>query len=391
MRRPASPSERTVAVTEQFAERVVRFERPARCYTLLTDAGGTFLGVGADGELGSFEVADDRVVWDGRDGNIRHVATGRSLPVSDGAVTAMGRPFTLSHGPEKLPSEYLRSLEDDGWVCLTSILAPEVVDGMRRVACTDEYADRSRDTARGAICQDIAVARAAAEPVSLWLIREYMGTPDICMAHAPGLAVLGRDDGERRVQGWHSDYPYHWGLPAPGQVPAQPGATRLGVQRNVCVSDFTKEGGATAFKLGSHARNHGPPDEWGTAALHARADYRALHGLPYNGPDADIVEAPGGSIILYDARTWHRAGINRTDKRRAAMLQAMVPMFVMPKVDMGAAYKQFAASEVYGQITSRERRELEALLVRRLPGPPLHGALAADRELAALVQEDARP
>ena len=158
------------------------------------------------------------------------------------------------------------------------------------------------------------------------------------------------------------------------------------MQRNVCVSDFTKVGGATAFKLGSHARNQGPPDEWGTAALHARADYRARHGLPYNGPDADIVEAPGGSIILYDARTWHRAGINRTDNRRAAMLQAMVPMYVMPKADMGAAYKQFAASEVYAEITPRERRELEALLVRRLPGPPLHGALAADRELASLVQ-----
>ncbi|MYD96079.1 MAG: hypothetical protein F4X98_01665 [Gammaproteobacteria bacterium] len=373
---------------EQFAERVVGFDRPTQFHTLLIDAQGALLGIGLDGELGSFEVADDRVVWDSQRGSVTHVVTGRTLGVSNGSVTAMGRSFALSHGPEKLPSEYLQLLEDDGWVCLTCILAPEVVDGLRRVACTDEYTDRPRDTTRGAICQDIAVAQAAAEPVSLWVIREYMGTADICMAHAPGMAILAKDDGKRRVQGWHSDYPYHWGVPAPGQVPAQPGSTRLGVQRNVCVSDFTKVGGATAFKLGSHATNQGPPDEWGTAALHAKADYRAQHGLPYNGPDADIVEAPGGSIILYDARTWHRAGINRTDNRRAAMLQAMVPMYVMPKVDMGAAYKQFAASEVYGQITSRERRELEALLVRRLPGPPLHGALATDRELAALVQDE---
>lgn len=374
---------------EHFAERVVGFDRPTRFHTLLIDAQGALLGIGPDGELGSFEVADDQVVWDSQHGSVTHVVTGRKLEVSNGSVAAMGRSFALSHGPEKLPSEYLRSLEDDGWVCLTCILAPEVVDGLRRVACTDEYADRPRDTTRGAICQDIAVAQAAAEPVSLWVIREYMGTADICMAHAPGLAILAKDDGKRRVQGWHSDYPYHWGVPAPGQVPAQPGSTRLGVQRNVCVSDFTKVGGATAFKLGSHAANQGPPDEWGTAALHALADYRAQHGLPYNGPDADIVEAPGGSIILYDARTWHRAGINRTDNRRAAMLQAMVPMYVMPKSDMGAAYKQFAASEVHGQITPRERRELEALLVRRLPGPPLHGALATDSELAALVQDEA--
>ena len=208
------------------------------------------------------------------------------------------------------------------------------------------------------------------------------------MAHSPGMAVLTKDDGKRPVQGWHADYPYHWGVPAPAQVPAQPGASRLGVQRNVCVSDFTKVGGATAFKLGSHARNVGPPEDWGTAARYASRSYRAEHGLPYNGPDADIVEAPGGSIILYDARTWHRAGVNRTDNKRAAMLQAMVPMYVMPKVDMSAAYKQFAASQVYRDITQRERTELEALLVRRLPGPPLHGALGTDPELVALVRKE---
>ncbi|MCZ6616657.1 MAG: hypothetical protein O7E57_00885 [Gammaproteobacteria bacterium] len=57
------------------------------------------------------------------------------------------------------------------------------------------------------------------------------------------------------------------------------------------------------------------------------------HGLPDNGPDADIVEAPAGSIILYDARTWHRAGVNRTGEKRAAMLQAITPMYLMPFTD----------------------------------------------------------
>ena len=69
------------------------------------------------------------------------------------------------------------------------------------------------------------------------------------------------------------------------------------------------------------------------------------------------------------------------------MLQAMVPMYVMPKVDMSAAYKQFAGSEVHQNITERERIELEALLVRRLPGPPMHGALGTDPELVALVRK----
>ena len=136
-------------MNEPFAERVVGFDRPTRFHTLLIDAQGAFLGIGPDGELGSFDNADDRVVWDGQPGSVRHAVTERSLPVADGSVTALGRRFALSHGPEKLPSEYLRLLEDEGWVCLTCILAPDVVDGMRRVACTDEYADRPRDTTRG--------------------------------------------------------------------------------------------------------------------------------------------------------------------------------------------------------------------------------------------------
>ena len=374
-------------MVEQFAERVVGFERPEHFHTLLIDPDGKFLGIGDDGEPAGFAVADDKVIWDRCDGEVRHTATGRSLPIDGGTVEVEGGRFAVSHGPEKLPSEYLRIFEDNGWVCLTSILSDEVVDGLRRVACTDQHADLEPDRSRVAISQHIAVAQTAAEPVSLWLIREYMGTQDISMAHSPGMAVLTRDDGKRPVQGWHCDYPYHWGVPAPGQVPVQPGASRLGVQRNVCVSDFTKVGGATAFKLGSHARNEGPPEDWGTTARYASRSYRAEHGLPYNGPDADIVEAPGGSIIIYDSRTWHRAGVNRTDNKRAAMLQAMVPMYVMPKVDMSAAYKQFAASEVHQKITERERIELEALLVRRLPGPPMHGALGTDPELVALVRK----
>ena len=245
-------------MAEQFAERAVTYERPERFHTLLRGGDGTFLGIGGDGKLASSAVADDQVVWDRYDGEVRHAATGRTLPVVDGTVGVNGERFAVSHGPELLPSEYLRFFEDNGWVCLTCVLSDQIVDGLRRVACTDQYADREPDRSRVAISQHVAVAQTAAEPISLWLIREYMGTPDISMAHAPAMAVLTKDDGKRPVQGWHSDYPYHWGLPAPGQVPVQPGASRLGVQRNVCVSDFTKVRGATAFKLGSHAKNEVP-------------------------------------------------------------------------------------------------------------------------------------
>ena len=382
-------------------ETIVRVPLPERHYRLILAPDGRFLGV--DG--GSFAIladGDDRIIWaDAGDGRYRHVATGKEVVArstngdtsvhleADGrAVSAEGDeavPFTVAHGPEKLPSEYLETMRANGWVCLTSILAPEIVERLEIVAGTDRHESEPRQPG-SALSADTAVARTAAEPVSLWLTRAYMKTPDIRLAHTPGMAVLGTDDGKRNVQGWHSDYPYHWGVPADGLVPTPTGETVLGVQRNVCISDFTRERGATVFKLGSHARDHGPPTEWGTAALHAKPGYRAAHGLPYGGPEADIVEAPGGSIILYDARTWHRAGVNRTPHKRAAMLQAMTPMYVMPKNDTSADYRDFIASAAYGGLTDRERDEMRRLMVHEFIGPGGRYAITADRELTKLTR-----
>lgn len=370
---------------ELFAERAVRVAPAEQHYALLVGGDGRFLGCdGGDesGALGVFSAADDTVVWQPVDGGFRHVASGRVLKrdAGDGSVCAHGKRFRPVHGPEKLPSEYLRLLRAQGWTCMTSILAPDVVDELQRVACTDGYAAREPDRSTPQFSQSAALARTAAEPISLWVIRQYLHTEDIHFSHTPALIVLTPDDGRRNVQGWHSDYPYHWGIAAPGRVPELPGEVLLGVQRNVCVSAFSKERGATAFKLGSHALDRGPPEAWGTATAHAKPGFRAAHGLPYNGPDADVVEAPAGSIILYDSRTWHRAGVNRTDQKRAAMLQAMTPMFVMPKNDTSAAYKHFLHSPAHQQINPRERAELQRLLVHRFLGPAGRHPITADPE-----------
>ena len=369
-----------------FAERAVKVEPAAHRYSLLQDANGRLLGMDEKGALMAASEADDSVVWDlGPDG-YRHVSSERSINATDGRVSFNDASFTPCHGPEKLPSAYLRELRTNGWSCLTGILAPDLVDGLQRTACTDAYADLTPDRATPQFSQHPALARTAAEPISLWIIRQYLGTPDIHFSHTPALIVLNRDDGQRNVQGWHSDYPYHWGINVRGRVPELPGEVLLGVQRNVCVSEFTKERGATAFKLGSHALNHGPPEEWGTAGMHGRPGYRAEHGLPYNGPEADVVEAPAGSIILYDSRTWHRAGVNRTDHRRAAMLQAMTPMFVMPKNDTSTAYKHFLDSPAYQQINDRERNELQRLMVHRFLGPAGRDAIGPDVALSEALR-----
>lgn len=159
----------------------------------------------------------------------------------------------------------------------------------------------------------------------------------------------------------------------------------MGVQRNLCVSEFRKENGATCFKLGSHILGEGPPDEWGPVHVYRQQGYRAAHGLPYNGPDADVVEAPGESYILYDSRIWHRAGVNRTDRKRAALLQAVIPVYIVPKTDTSRAYRNFIHSPIVEALTPLEQQELKALMITKIEGSGGKHVVTIDETLSELV------
>ena len=384
----------------EFNPTVVTVTRPTRHYSYLNAPNGDWLATRDGTALHVQGHVDDAAIWDAREGGFVHAVTGLQLDATgaDGgacrlrlagnAVGADGQPedgadFTVEHGPEKLPSEYLAVLKDKGWVSLTCILSPSVVDGLQQVGCVDAYEDRT-PVRRTPLAQHPAVAKATVEPVSLWLTRQYMGTDDIRLGHSPGVSALPKDDGEREVQGWHNDFPYLWGTG--DRIPAPSGDLVLGMQRNTCVSDFRKDNGATVFKLGSHASNAPPPEDWGRSTQTYRRGSRAKNGLPYGGPDADVIEAPAGTIVLYDARTWHRAGMNLTPRKRGAMIQAIVPGFIMPFMDTSATFKAFLASDACKGISDRERKEVDKLMVHKIRGPGGLFAITVDDELTARVR-----
>ena len=392
--------------SDDYNPRVVALDSPKHHYRYLVAPSGDWLAT-SDGEtLASQGHVDDAAIWDASGDGFRHVATGLRLAASNQAVASTcrlrlgsqvvgeggalcdadsaGVDFTVGHGPEKLPSDYLRLFKANGWVALTRVLPPDVVDGLQEVGCVDAYEGRAPQR-RTALAQHPAVAKASVEPISLWLSRAYMGTDDIRLGHSPGVSALPKDDGEREVQGWHNDFPYLWGTG--DRIPTPSGDLVLGVQRNTCVSDFRKDNGATMFKLGSHATNAPPPEEWGRSTQTYRRGSRAKNGLPYAGPDADVIEAPAGTIVVYDARTWHRAGMNRTDRKRGAMIQAIVPGYIMPFMDTSATYKAFLASDAYQGVTERERKELDDLMVHRIVGPGGMFAITVDEELTARRRE----
>lgn len=377
-------------MTALHQEKVVHIARPEKHFTFLRAPGGQFLGFDGDAPCIRAQ-ADDSTIWDTVEGGFRHVVTNTQLDAQvegsayhlthqgqtlgpNGQASDEAANFQAGHGPANLPSSYLKALKKNGWVCIPCVLSPDIVEALEQVTCTDRYEDKAFDRTRQPLLQNIAVAQTATEPVSLWLMRQYMGLADIRFGHPPSFAIVPEDDGKRDVQGWHSDFPYLWGIAgaAGNRIPEHSLAELvLGVQRNVCISDFTKENGATVFKLGTHDRGEGPPVAWGNGNRYGQPGYRESHGLPYNGAEADVVEAPGGSIILYDARTWHRAGINRTPHKRAAMLQAVIPMYMMPFFDGSRAYRDFINSPLMNQLDAHEKRELDAMMVNRMGSVPI--------------------
>ncbi len=274
----------------EFQERAVKVECPQHRFVFLITSDGAMLGLDHSGGLSLFDEADDRVVWDWLPDGVRYAASGQDLAVDlDDSICVLSvnseeLAFSICHGPELLPSEYLEHLQREGWVCLPCILPPDTVEGLQRVAGTDRYQHLEMNNEIPKTCQDVAVGRSIAEPVSLWLIRQYMQTHDLHLGHPPGFGVLKPYDGESKVQGWHSDIPYIASVG--GNLVADRKGPIKAVQRNVCVSDFTKENGATAFKLGSHAAAAEPPPEWNPTA----DDGAPIR--PYSGPDADVVEPP---------------------------------------------------------------------------------------------------
>lgn len=121
-------------------------------------------------------------------------------------------------------------------------------------------------------------------------------------------------------------------------------------------------------------------------------DYRAAHGLPYNGTDADVIEAPPGSMILFDTRTWHRAGINRSRENRAAILMDITPAYIVPYSDTTADYRALVESEAYDDLNAREKQEFQRLMVHRFLGPAgSRAVIGTDAELTEKLPAARRP
>lgn len=90
---------------------------------------------------------------------------------------------------------------------------------------------------------------------------------------------------------------------------------RLMLNTLVALDDLTAENGATWLMVGGHLVAQKPSEE----------DF-AKHAVQ--------VTAPAGSILMWDSRVWHRAGVNRTRAPR----RIVTPIFTRPFYKQGLDY-----------------------------------------------------
>jgi ectoine hydroxylase-related dioxygenase (phytanoyl-CoA dioxygenase family) len=116
--------------------------------------------------------------------------------------------------------------------------------------------------------------------------------------HFPGVA--GRDPMPGHgAQGLHID------LVDPGPASPFQAVTAL-----VLLDDFTTENGATRLVPGSHRFRRPPP--------------KSFSGPACRHPDQIIIEAPAGSVLVFNAHLWHSGTLNRTRSHRR-VLQCSFP------------------------------------------------------------------
>jgi ectoine hydroxylase-related dioxygenase (phytanoyl-CoA dioxygenase family) len=115
-------------------------------------------------------------------------------------------------------------------------------------------------------------------------------------------------------------------------VPEPWSAEPQGMNIAWCLDDFTEANGATRIVPGSHKLNRAP-----------RPDEGDVETVP--------VEAPAGSIVVFESRVWHKTGFNRTnDERRAgAFAWYTKPIYRTQEnwfLSLDPAIRQFASEEM---------------------------------------------
>ena len=283
--------------------------------------------------------------------------------------------FTALTAPTRLPSDYVKEMNETGFSILDGIMQPDDIAELRAHAQEIKQgggnqfrgagggnapARKEPEEGRWGLDNNVALAtspiigKCSFHPVALWVIQQYLGVPELCQSHIPSYTILKPAKkllGERPPGGWHADYPYRPGRFTNDEWPEFP---RLGVQYNICVDQFTGHNGATQFMPGSHLFKTAPTADWNANGTRMGV---GVH------KDVTQVEAPAGAAFIYDARVWHRAcpELNESDADRVCILNSVLPSWVQPMSPRDEGAEMFQDSPARDILTPREVRDVERM------------------------------
>ena len=197
-------------------------------------------------------------------------------------------------------------------------------------------------------------------PAPLEVARAVLGADMFChdMAIRNPLPT-GKKDKKRLGGNLHADWTDFTVVPFTGGKHFP-----MAVQSVWAISDFSVETGGTMIWPGSHLSNEVPPEEPET--------------LP---PGEIILEAPAGSVAMWDSALWHTGGINHSDSPRYALISYMQRWWIKGFND---AY-HLASPEARAAMTDEERK-VWGLDVAYPPNTHLRGM--DQEQLAALAPEE---
>lgn len=337
-------------------------------YSLVKNRAGYFLRAKGS-KLEFTSLAGDDCMWSQKGDFLTNAGNGIEISYRPGDKI-QGHDTDLSPGSSQRPSEHLTELRRNGMTVVNGLIDPDAIARIKQQYAqrrarlhTDETPYDGFFWMGGGLhwCADLV--RAVSHPIALWIMQEFMQTSDIHFCHEPIITTLkpAKDLlGTFPDDGWHADYPYHPGVFPDEHWPADP---VLGVQFNICVDPFRKDNGGTQYLPGSHHRLHWPPAEFNQGGTRLR---EGLH------KDVEHIEAPAGSAVLYDSRTWHRRcdESNISGKDRLAILNAVTPSWVLPMSDKKPASKQYKTSDVFRQLSEREQQDIDRLCCHATSATP---------------------